>query len=140
MNTRSNKPYLVHAIYNWCIDNHFTPFISVRPYSKLGMSMEYIKNDEVIFNISVRAVQDLIISNDAICFMARFNGISRKLEISMSAVTGIFAREVNQGIEFSSDKEDENKRTVSDEQSNKASNSLTYQHKNANKPNFRIVK
>ncbi len=102
--------------------------------------MEYIKNDEVIFNISVRAVQDLIISNDAICFMARFNGISRKLEISMSAVTGIFAREVNQGIEFSSDKEDENKRTVSDEQSNKASNSLTYQHKNANKPNFRIVK
>ena len=140
MSINSTKPYLVHSIYDWCIDSNFTPFISVKPYPELDMPMEYIKNDEVIFNISAKAVQDLIINNDAICFMARFNGISRKLEIPMSAVTGIFAKEVNQGIAFSFDKEDENKKMTSNEQSDKASNSLTCQQKNISKPNLRIVK
>lgn len=140
MSINSTKPYLVHSIYDWCIDSNFTPFISVKPYPELDMPMEYIKNDEVIFNISAKAVQDLIINNDAICFMARFNGISRKLEIPMSVITGIFAKEVNQGIVFSSDTEDENQEMTSSAQSNKASNSLTRQRKNTSKPNLRIVK
>lgn len=140
MSINSTKPYLVHSIYDWCIDSNFTPFISVKPYPELDMPMEYIKNDEVIFNISAKAVQDLIINNDAICFMARFNGISRKLEIPMSVITGIFAKEVNQGIVFSSDTEDENQEMTSNAQSNKASNSLTRQRKNTSKPNLRIVK
>ena len=140
MSINSTKPYLVHSIYDWCIDSNFTPFISVKPYPELDMPMEYIKNDEVIFNISAKAVQDLIINNGAICFMARFNGISRKLEIPMSVITGIFAKEVNQGIVFSSDTEDENQEMTSNAQSNKASNSLTRQRKNTSKPNLRIVK
>lgn len=140
MSINSTKPYLVHSIYDWCIDSNFTPFISVKPYPELDMPMEYIKNDEVIFNISAKAVQDLIINNDAICFMARFNGISRKLEIPMSVITGVFAKEVNQGIVFSSDTEDENQEMTSNAQSNKASNSLTRQRKNTSKPNLRIVK
>ncbi len=140
MSINSTKPYLVHSIYDWCIDSNFTPFISVKPYPELDMPVEYIKNDEVIFNISAKAVQDLIINNDAIYFMARFNGISRKLEIPMSAVTGIFAKEVNQGIVFSSDTEDENQKITSSAHSNKASNSLTCQRKNASKPNLWVVK
>ena len=140
MNINSTKLYLIHSIYDWCIDSNFTPFISVKPYPELDMPMEYIKNDEVIFNISAKACQDLIINNDAICFMARFNGISRKLEIPMSVITGIFAKEVNQGIVFSSDTEDENQEMTSNAQSNKASNSLTRQRKNTSKPNLRIVK
>lgn len=140
MSINSTKPYLVHSIYDWCIDSNFTPFISVKPYPELDMPMEYIKNDEVIFNISAKAVQDLIINNGAICFMARFNGISRKLEIPMSVITGVFAKEVNQGIVFSSDTEDENQEMTSNAQSNKASNSLTRQRKNTSKPNLRIVK
>ena len=140
MNINSTKPYLIHSIYDWCIDSNLTPFISVRRYLELDMPMECIKNEEVIFNISAKACQDLIINNDAICFMARFNGISRKLEIPMSAVTGIFAKEVNQGIAFSFDKEDENKKMTSNEQSDKATNYLACQQKNTSKPSLRIVK
>lgn len=120
--------------------SNFTPYISVRPYPELDMPMEYIKNDEVIFNISAKAVQDLIINDSVICFMARLNGTSRNLEIPMSAITGIFAKEVNQGIVFSADKEDKNKKMTSNEQSNKTPSSLTYQHKSINKPNLRVVK
>ena len=140
MSTHSTKPYLIRSIYDWCIDSDFTPFISVKIYPGLDMSMEYIKNDEIIFNISAKAVHDLVIDNDIICFRARFNGISRKLEIPMSAVRGIFAKEVNQGIAFSSDKEGENQEMANNEQSNIVSNSLTCQQKNINKPNLRVVK
>lgn len=140
MNINSTKPYLVHSIYNWCIDSNFTPYISVRPYPELDMPMGYIKNDEVIFNISAKAVQDLIINNGVICFMARFNGVSRKLEIPMSAVTGIFAKEVNQGIAFTLDKGNENQEILSNEESNTTSHFLTYQSKNTSKPNLRVIK
>ena len=142
MSINSTKPYLIRSIYDWCIDNDFTPYVSVRAYPELDVPMEYVKNSEIVFNISARAVNELIINNDYICFAARFNGVSRKLEIPLNAVKGIFAKEVNQGITFSSDnKEEENRGKSDDEQQNSAiQNSSTYQTKKTRKPNLRIIK
>lgn len=141
MSSNSTKPYLIRSIYDWCIDSGFTPFISVKAYPELDMPMGYVKNDEIIFNISANAVHDLIINNDIVCFMARFNGVTRKLEIPMSAVKGIFAKEVNQGIAFSPEKEGENRKgTASNERNNPVSDSLPYQSKGAIRPTLRIVK
>lgn len=141
MSSSSTKPYLIRSIYDWCIDSGFTPFISVKAYPELDMPMEYVKNDEIIFNISANAVHDLIINNDIVCFMARFNGVTRKLEIPMSAVKGIFAKEVNQGIAFSPEKEEENREGMaSNEQNNPVSDSLSYQSKGTVRPTLRIVK
>ena len=142
MSINSTKPYLIRSIYDWCIDNDFTPYVSVRAYPELDVPMEYVKNSEIVFNISARAVNELIINNDYICFAARFNGVSRKLEIPLNAVKGIFAKEVNQGITFSSDnKEEENRGKSDNEQQNSAiQNSSTYQTKKARKPNLRIIK
>ena len=142
MSNNSTKPYLIRSIYDWCIDSGFTPFISVKAYPGLDMPMEYVKNGEIVFNISAKAVHELIIDNDFISFTARFNGVSRKLEIPLSAVKGIFAKEVNQGIAFSSDnKEVENQGTSDNEQQNSTiQDSLTYQTKKSRKPNLRIIK
>ncbi|WP_297324955.1 ClpXP protease specificity-enhancing factor [Nitrosomonas sp.] len=140
MSANSTKPYLVRSIYDWCIDNGFTPFISVKAYPGLDMPIEYIKNDEIIFNISAGAVHNIMIGNEIICFMARFNGVSRKLEIPMSAIKGIFAKEVNQGIAFTLDEGNENKKILNNEESNITTDSLTYQSKNASKPNLRVIK
>lgn len=141
MSSNSTKPYLIRSIYDWCIDSGFTPFISVKVYPELDMPIEYVKNDEIIFNISANAVHDLIINNDIVCFMARFNGVTRKLEIPMSAVKGIFAKEVNQGIAFSPEKEEENREGMaSNEQNNPVSDSLPYQSKGTVRPTLRIVK
>lgn len=131
----STKPYLIRSVYDWCIDSNFTPYISVKIYPGLDIPMEYIRNDEIVFNISVKAAQDLIINDDFIYFMARFNGIPRKLTIPMSAVKGIFAKEVHQGLEFLSDKEDESQLN---RQNDPISDSLT--SKNTSKPNLRVVK
>ncbi len=139
MNINSTKPYLIRSIYDWCIDSDFTPFISVKVYQGLDLP-EYVKNDEVVLNISARAVHDLVINNDIVCFMARFNGVPRKLEIPISAIKSIFAKEVNQGIAFESDKGNEDQRILSNKGSSVISDSLTYQSKNISKPNLRVIK
>ena len=142
MSTNSTKPYLIRSIYDWCIDSGFTPYVSVKVDPDLGIPIEYVKNGEIVFNISAKAVHELIINNDSISFTARFNGVSRKLEIPLIAVKGIFAKEVNQGIAFSSEnKEDENQGIADNEQQRSTiQNSLTYQTKKIRKPNLRVIK
>lgn len=142
MSTNSTKPYLIRSIYDWCIDSSFTPYVSVKAYPDLDIPIEYVNNGEIVFNISAKAVHELIINNDFISFTARFNGVSRKLEIPFTAVKGIFAKEVNQGIVFSSeDKEEVNQGILDSAQQNiTTQNSLTYQIKKTRKPNLRIIK
>jgi len=142
MSINSTKPYLIRSIYDWCIDSDFTPYVSVKAYPHLDIPMEYVKNGEIVFNVSAKAVHDLNINNDSISFVARFNGISRKLEIPLIAVKGIFAKEINQGIAFSSDNnEEENQgRPDNEQQASEIEKSLTYQTKKTCKPNLRIIK
>ena len=103
MNT--TKPYLVRAIYEWCLDNQYTPYVAVIVNSNTQVPMEYVENGEIILNISQNATDDLVMNNECIQFMARFDGASRKMQIPMNAVKGIFAKEVNQGLTFSIDPE-----------------------------------
>lgn len=142
MNTNSTKPYLIRSIYDWCIDSDFTPYVSVKASSDLDIPMELVKDGEIVFNISARAVHELIINNDFISFTARFNGVSTKLEIPLNAVRGIFAKEVNQGIAFSTDNEkDENQgRSIKGQKNTSIQNALKFQTKKTRKPNLRIIK
>jgi stringent starvation protein B len=61
---------------------------------------EFVKNGEIVLNVSHDATHRLTIGNDAIQFTARFNGVSRECSIPVEAVTGIFARENGQGLVF----------------------------------------
>ena len=96
------KQDLLYTIYNWCLENGFTPYISVKIYSNMDKQLwKHEKNNEIIFNISPSAVCDLIINDYGVNFSARFNGVLKSLKIPLDAVSGIFAKEVNQGIQFS---------------------------------------
>jgi stringent starvation protein B len=136
----STKPYLIRSIYDWCIDSGFTPFVSVKADPELNVPQECVRNGEIIFNISAQAVQGLNINNESMAFSARFNGISRDLEIPLDAVKGIFAKEVNQGIAFSSDGEEAQDKIVSEQSSNSTQDSLILQTKASSKPKLRIIK
>lgn len=103
MNT--TKPYLIRAIYEWCVDNQYTPYVAVSVNSNTHVPMEYVENGEIILNISRNATNDLVLNNDYIQFMARFDGAPRKMQIPINAVKGIFAKEINQGLTFSVDPE-----------------------------------
>jgi stringent starvation protein B len=96
----STKPYLIRAIYEWCADAAFTPYLSVKVDANTRVPMEYVKNGEIVLSISQQATRDLTIGNDLVQFSARFNGVSREISVPIYAVQGIFARENGRGVFF----------------------------------------
>ena len=96
----SNKPYLIRALHQWCTDFGFTPFIAVFVDARVEVPMEFVKNDEIVLNLSLEACHQLQIENDWISFQARFGGIPRKILVPVSHVLAIYARENGQGMSF----------------------------------------
>jgi stringent starvation protein B len=96
----STKPYLLRAIYEWCTDSGFTPYLAVKVDAATTVPMEYVKKGEIILNISYGATSGLKMDNDAITFRARFNGVSRELYIPVHNVLAIYANENGQGMAF----------------------------------------
>jgi len=97
---RSTRPYLIRAIYEWCSDSGLTPYLSVKVNAQTRVPLEFVKNGEIVLNISPDATHRLTIGDDAVKFSARFGGVSRECSIPVDAVLGIFARENSQGVFF----------------------------------------
>ena len=100
MTELSTKPYLIRAIYEWCADAGFTPYIGVHVDQNTRVPMEYVKNGEIVLSISMQATRDLTIGNDMVHFSARFGGVSREIAVPIYAVASIFARENGKGMYF----------------------------------------
>ena len=96
----SNKPYLIRALHQWCSDNGFAPFMAVFVDSTVEVPMEFVKNDEIVLNLSIEACHQLQIENDFISFQARFGGVPRKILVPVTHVLAIYARENGQGMSF----------------------------------------
>jgi stringent starvation protein B len=97
---RSTKPYLIRAICEWCGDSGFTAYLSVKVDANTRVPMEFVKDGEIVLNISPDAAHRLTIGDDVIQFAARFSGVSRECSIPVAAVQGIFAKENSQGLFF----------------------------------------
>lgn len=97
---RSTKPYLVRAIHEWCSDSGYTAYLTVKVDEATRVPAEFVKDGEIVLNISADATHRLTLGNDLIQFAARFNGVSRECSVPMAAVVGIFARESGQGLFF----------------------------------------
>jgi stringent starvation protein B len=100
----STKPYLLRAIYEWCVDNGFTPYVSVLVDAQTRVPMEYVRDGEIVLNIGPLATSHLVIGNDQIECTARFSGVGRDLLIPVAAVGAIYARENGHGMSFEIDK------------------------------------
>ncbi|MBW4048194.1 MAG: ClpXP protease specificity-enhancing factor [Proteobacteria bacterium] len=96
----STKPYLLRALYEWCTDNGFTPFLAVHVDGQVRVPREHVKNGEIVLNISFGATGGLKISNEDVRFKARFGGVAREIMVPISHVTAIYARENGQGMAF----------------------------------------
>jgi len=96
----STTPYLIRAIWEWCGDNGLTPYVAVRVDANTRVPLEFVRNGEIVLNISADATRNLKIGNDLIQFSARFSGVSREVSVPIGAVTGIFAKETGQGMAF----------------------------------------
>jgi len=96
----STKPYLIRAIYEWCTDAGFTPYVAVAVDESVRVPAEFVKNGEIVLNISALATSRLLIDNEAISFQARFAGVPREVYVPMGRVIAVYARENGQGMAF----------------------------------------
>lgn len=100
MSETSTKPYLLRAIYEWCTDNGYTPYLAAMVDNQTQVPMEFVKNGEIVINISFSATSGLKMDNDFIHFHARFAGVSREIFVPVDNVVAIYARENGQGMAF----------------------------------------
>ncbi|WUR12947.1 ClpXP protease specificity-enhancing factor [[Empedobacter] haloabium] len=100
MSEISTKPYMLRAIYEWCTDSGYTPYLAVKVDSSTTVPMEYVKKGEIVLNISYGATSGLKMDNDSIRFHARFGGVSREIFIPVNNVMAIYANENGQGMAF----------------------------------------
>ncbi|KAG0193332.1 hypothetical protein DFQ28_005562 [Apophysomyces sp. BC1034] len=96
----STKPYLLRALYEWCTDNGFTPHIAVRVDNSTRVPRQFVRGGEIVLNISFDATSQLKMGNDVIEFLARFSGKSNKIEVPVTNILAIYARENGQGMAF----------------------------------------
>jgi stringent starvation protein B len=102
----STKPYLLRALFEWCVDNGYTPHLAVKVDSRTQVPPEYVKGGEITLNISPNAVHKLQMGNELIEFSARFGGIARQISVPVTNVYALYARETGHGMTFDTEGKD----------------------------------
>jgi stringent starvation protein B len=101
---KSNRPYLIRALYEWIAENDCTPHLLVNAeYPGVQVPSGYANDGQLVLNVSTTAVRHLQLGNDAVSFEGRFGGVPQSLYIPAAAVLAIYARENGQGMVFDLD-------------------------------------
>ena len=126
----STKPYLIRAIFDWCIESNLTPYILVKKSKKVNLLPKFFKNNEIVINISPVSVKKLIIKNDLISFTARFEGVPQDIYCPLENIKSIYAFENGEGLFF-------DRICITGKQAKKTKK---YVQREIKKPHLRIVK
>ena len=97
----SSVPYLIRAINEWILDNGCTPYMIVdATMDDVSVPREYVKDGQIVLNISPQAVRNLNIGKDYVMFSGRFSGTAHEIYAPIAAVMGIIAKENGEGMWF----------------------------------------
>lgn len=96
----SQQPYLLRALYEWCVDAGYTPYITLRVDAQTLVPPGYARGGEITLNVHPEAVQGLELGDDWLGFSARFGGVAQRVEVPVANVLAIYARETGEGMSF----------------------------------------
>jgi stringent starvation protein B len=96
----STKPYFVRAIFEWCVDQGFTPYINVMVGPQTRVPREFVRDGQIVLNVGPDATSQLLMGNEEITFQARFNGVAFPVVVPVDSVAAIYAKENGQGMAF----------------------------------------
>lgn len=98
---KPKRPYLLRAYFDWLVDNELTPYLVVdADYPNVDVPVEYVRDGQIVLNLSPNAVGNLSLGNEEIRFSARFQGVIRHIVIPLGAAMAIYARENGDGVMF----------------------------------------
>jgi stringent starvation protein B len=90
MTAPSFKPYLIRAMYEWCAEQRFSPYLAVAVDGSCKVPMAHVRNGQIVLDISMDATHQLELGLEAITFQARFGGVAQHLYVPINRVLGIF--------------------------------------------------
>jgi len=96
----STKPYMIRALYEWCCDNGYTPYLAVVVDAQTIVPRQHVKGGEIVLNVSSMATSRLTLGNERVEFQARFSGVAQQLSIPIGNISAIYARETGHGMAF----------------------------------------
>ncbi len=96
----STKPYLVRAIFEWCVDQGLTPYMTVVVGPRTRVPREFVRDGQIVLNVGPDATNQLLLGNEEVTFQARFNGVAFPVVVPIDAVAAIYAKENAQGMAF----------------------------------------
>jgi stringent starvation protein B len=103
----SSVPYLLRAINEWILDNGCTPYLILdAAVNDTSVPMDYVKDGQIVLNISTTAIRDLVIGDEHVAFSGRFGGVPHEIFAPMNAVMGIVAKENGEGMWFPREESD----------------------------------
>lgn len=102
----SKKKYLLTAYYDWITDSHLTPYLLVNAeYPQVHVPTQYIRDGQIVLDISSIACRDLLIEREAVKFSARFAGQLWQICLPIGSILAIYAKENSQGMTFQAEDE-----------------------------------
>ena len=95
------RPYLLRAMYEWIVDNGEVPNVLVETdVPGVVVPTEYIRDGQVVLNISPVAVRDLVLGDEFVMCRGRFAGIDRELTLPLESIRAIYCRDSGEGLAF----------------------------------------
>lgn len=107
MTELSQKPYLIRALYEWCVDANLTPYLAVVVDRRTLVPRSFVRDGQIVLNISPDAVHQMVMGNEVISFQARFGGVAQSISVPIGNVQAIYARETGEGMGFDVDIEED---------------------------------
>ncbi|UOF93589.1 MAG: ClpXP protease specificity-enhancing factor [Bordetella sp.] len=98
--TTTIKPYFIRAVYQWCTENGYTPYLDTYINADTIVPINYSSNNRIILSLGIQAIDQLVLGNEFIKFIARFKGKIEKILIPILVVNSIYSYETGHGIEF----------------------------------------
>lgn len=96
----STKPYLIRAIFEWCVDLGYTPYVAVAVDNRTEVPRGYVRDNQIVLNLSPDAVHQLVLGNEFLTCSARFGGVAQSISVPVENVSAVYARENGQGMAF----------------------------------------
>ncbi|MCP9339742.1 ClpXP protease specificity-enhancing factor [Stutzerimonas xanthomarina] len=135
----SSRPYLVRALYEWIVDNDYTPHLLVNAdYVGVRVPDGFASDGQIVLNVAPSAVRQLQMDNQAISFEGRFGGVPHSLHVPSAAIMAIYARENGQGMVFEVEPTPPDDETPSDEAS--AGTGTASRPTSGGRPSLKVVK
>ena len=141
MTMTSSRSYIARALYEWILDNDCTPYILVDA-TRRGVEVpgEFVRDGQIVLNISPAAVRALVMGNDLITFDGRFGGEALTIAVPVDALMAVYARENGQGMVFEAAGEPEGDGSLIEEVSDQDVPPEPPRPPKTGRPNLKVVK